>query len=269
MTYFCKISPLEYRSKTPNWLLPLVVLLHLTAGVFLVYFSEYNLHTVATNSNPVAIKVAFVTLQKPILPVIVTQIPTPIQKKFINTHKNTTSPSHPSTIAHSRRILFVATPFKTATSEAISTKDTNTDTNTDTNKDKKSTTEPEEKPSSPENEEKVDLPVSSSLSAKEKTEATTQTIRTAPTFDAAYFHNPAPRYPPLARKMGHTGKVVLRVFVQASGEAKGVTIHKSSGFESLDTAAVAAVEQWQFIPAKQGKMPIGASVLVPVQFELN
>ncbi|MDO8298480.1 energy transducer TonB [Lacisediminimonas sp.] len=42
-----------------------------------------------------------------------------------------------------------------------------------------------------------------------------------------------------------------------------------SGFELLDRAAVMAVSRWKFVPARQGADPVGAWVLVPVNFKLK
>ena len=90
-----------------------------------------------------------------------------------------------------------------------------------------------------------------------------------PRFDADYLNNPAPAYPPLSRRLHEEGKVVLRVFVEASGAAGTVEIRTSSGFERLDKSAVTAVSRWKFVPAKQGAEAVGAWVLVPIIFSLK
>lgn len=91
----------------------------------------------------------------------------------------------------------------------------------------------------------------------------------APRFDAAYLDNPAPHYPPLSRRAHEEGKVVLRVFVEASGQAGRVDLHTSSGFERLDRSAQTAVARWKFVPAKQGAEAVAAWVLVPIVFSLK
>jgi protein TonB len=90
-----------------------------------------------------------------------------------------------------------------------------------------------------------------------------------PNFNADYLDNPAPRYPPLSRRMGEEGRVLLRVHVAAGGTAKVVTLHKSSGFERLDRAALETVKSWKFVPARQGDKPVDAWVIVPIQFNLK
>lgn len=90
-----------------------------------------------------------------------------------------------------------------------------------------------------------------------------------PSFDAAYLQNPPPSYPALSRRRGEKGRVVLRVFVSAQGAAQQVQLHTASGFERLDQAALDAVKQWRFVPAKQGEQAISAWVLVPILFALE
>ena len=88
-------------------------------------------------------------------------------------------------------------------------------------------------------------------------------------FDADYLHNPKPLYPPLSRRQGEEGKVLLKVSVSAQGAAEQVEVHKSSGFTRLDNAARDAVLRWRFVPARRGDEPVAASVLVPITFALE
>ncbi|NVO07934.1 MAG: energy transducer TonB [Rhodoferax sp.] len=90
-----------------------------------------------------------------------------------------------------------------------------------------------------------------------------------PRFDADYLQNPAPAYPPLSKRAGEEGRVVLKVYVEASGLASKVDIHKSSGSERLDRSAMAAVSRWKFVPAKLGTEAVAAWVLVPIVFSLK
>ena len=92
---------------------------------------------------------------------------------------------------------------------------------------------------------------------------------TPPNFTAAYLDNPAPVYPPLSRRAGEQGRVLLRVHVSAQGGALEVDIAKSSGSPRLDSAAVDAVRRWRFVPARQGEKPVAAWVLVPISFSLE
>lgn len=92
---------------------------------------------------------------------------------------------------------------------------------------------------------------------------------TAAKVDANYLDNPKPVYPPLSRKAGEQGKVVLRVYVEASGAASRVEVSGSSGFERLDRSAANAVSRWKFVPARQGSETVAAWVLVPIVFSLK
>lgn len=88
-------------------------------------------------------------------------------------------------------------------------------------------------------------------------------------FDADYLNNPAPSYPPLSRRMGEEGKVILRVSVNPQGSADSVELRTSSGSQRLDDAAVNTVKRWKFIPAKRGVEPVQSWVLVPIIFKLE
>ena len=90
-----------------------------------------------------------------------------------------------------------------------------------------------------------------------------------PRFDADYLKNPAPNYPPLSRRMGEEGKVILRVLVNPQGSAESVEIRPSSGSQRLDDAAVNTVKHWKFIPAKRGDTAVQSAVLVPIIFKLE
>lgn len=92
---------------------------------------------------------------------------------------------------------------------------------------------------------------------------------TPPSFNADYLHNPKPDYPVLARRMGEQGKVLLRVYVTASGRAERVELRASSGSARLDQAALDTVRGWRFVPAKQGSEPTPAWVIVPIVFSME
>nr|MBL8410050.1 energy transducer TonB [Dechloromonas sp.] len=88
-------------------------------------------------------------------------------------------------------------------------------------------------------------------------------------FDADYLRNPSPPYPPLAKRMGEEGKVLLRVSVNPQGTADSVEIKTSSGSTRLDESAQKTVRNWRFIPAKRGDIPVQSWVLVPIIFKLE
>jgi periplasmic protein TonB len=94
-------------------------------------------------------------------------------------------------------------------------------------------------------------------------------VVSAARFDAAYLQNPRPGYPPVSRRLGEEGKVLLRVRVTAEGQPATVDLEKSSNFERLDEAARQVVARWRFVPAKRGEQAIEATVIVPIVFRLE
>jgi protein TonB len=88
-------------------------------------------------------------------------------------------------------------------------------------------------------------------------------------FDADYLRNPAPPYPPMARRNGEEGKVVLRVMVSPNGTAEHVEIKSSSGSSRLDEAALKTIYRWKFVAARRGDVPVASAVLVPIIFKLE
>ena len=92
---------------------------------------------------------------------------------------------------------------------------------------------------------------------------------TPPAFDAAYLKNPAPAYPLMSKRRGEKGRVMLDVRVLPDGTAEQVKLRASSGHERLDQAAIEAVRQWRFVPARSGDEPVAAWVTVPVTFALD
>jgi len=57
--------------------------------------------------------------------------------------------------------------------------------------------------------------------------------------------------------------------VTTEGRAARVEIKTSSGFSLLDDAAVEAVRDWEFQPARIGSLALESEIEVPVRFELR
>jgi protein TonB len=129
-------------------------------------------------------------------------------------------------------------------------------------------TDPSPAPASAPRAAATAAPAAAAAPAAPATAAVAPTI-TPPRFDAAYLDNPAPAYPPAARRAGVQGRVVLRVRVSAAGEPVEVTVATSSGAPRLDHAAVATVRRWKFVPAREGERAVEAWVLVPIVFALR
>ncbi len=84
-----------------------------------------------------------------------------------------------------------------------------------------------------------------------------------------YLRNPPPLYPEAARRKHQEGLVILAVTVTPEGQASRVSIKKSSGFPILDNAAVQAVQNWEFQPARLGPLSLESQIEIPVHFELT
>ena len=91
----------------------------------------------------------------------------------------------------------------------------------------------------------------------------------SPHFNVADLNNPRPAYPPIARKLGLEGVVLLRVDVTAKGTPEKIVIAQTSGATLLDEAALKAVQGWTFVPARRGDTPIAHPVEVPIRFQLK
>ena len=84
-----------------------------------------------------------------------------------------------------------------------------------------------------------------------------------------YNKNPKPAYPPLARRRDWQGTVILAVEVLKDGSTGRVILHKSSGYELLDTTAHNTVKTWHFIPPTKNGRPAPMEVFIPVHFRIE
>ena len=92
---------------------------------------------------------------------------------------------------------------------------------------------------------------------------------TPPRYGLPGLANPRPDYPWIARERGEQGRVVVRVSVSDAGRAERVEVARSSGHERLDRAALAALAQWRFEPARRAGRAVPGTVEVPVTFKLS
>jgi len=84
----------------------------------------------------------------------------------------------------------------------------------------------------------------------------------------SYLRNPPPVYPRAAREQGHEGTTLLEVEVLPSGRCGRLRVVRSSGSAVLDQAAMEAVRQWVFKPARRWREPVAFHVEIPVTFRL-
>ena len=82
-------------------------------------------------------------------------------------------------------------------------------------------------------------------------------------------YQPKPTYPAFARRLGHEGRVVIRIQVLSSGEVAAASIERSSGYAVLDEAALATIKRWRFRPAQRVGQPVDATLNVPINFKLQ
>ncbi|PWF45039.1 energy transducer TonB [Massilia glaciei] len=78
-----------------------------------------------------------------------------------------------------------------------------------------------------------------------------------------------PTYPPLSKRMGEQGKVVLRILVNEKGVPDKVLVESSSGFARLDAAGREAALRYLFKPYIEDGHAVAVFVLLPLSFELN
>ena len=90
-----------------------------------------------------------------------------------------------------------------------------------------------------------------------------------PSSDADYLQNPQPAYPPISRRLGEQGQVMLRVLITADGRAQEVEVRTSSGYERLDRAAQDTVRKWRFVPGKRNGVAEAMWFNVPINFVLE
>lgn len=77
----------------------------------------------------------------------------------------------------------------------------------------------------------------------------------------------APLYPGSALRDGVSGTVLLQALVGIDGLVKDVRVQIS--IPELDAAAIQAVSQWRFNPARASGKPVAVWVAVPVKFSLH
>ncbi len=80
-------------------------------------------------------------------------------------------------------------------------------------------------------------------------------------------HNVAPRYPELARQIRVSGVVILEAVIDAQGLVESVRVLRSIAL--LDQAAIDAVREWRFTPARLNGEPIPVVMTVTVAFALE
>jgi periplasmic protein TonB len=97
--------------------------------------------------------------------------------------------------------------------------------------------------------------------------ASSAAVRAESAFDEAPtpLRTQAPVYPETLRRDGVSGMVSINVTIDESGNVTNAVVAKSSN-PAFEQAAVAAVSQWKFKPAKKAGQAVTVSVVLPVRF---
>ena len=90
-----------------------------------------------------------------------------------------------------------------------------------------------------------------------------------PSSNADYLQNPKPVYPPVSKRLGEQGKVIVRVLIAVDGSAQDAQVKESSGYDRLDRAALETVLKWRYVPGKRGGVPEAMWFNVPIHFVLE
>lgn len=127
---------------------------------------------------------------------------------------------------------------------------------------------PEDQPARPEKDEDmpppIDNPELGGVEAQDAALAADARERWMPPKEARV----PPRYPRQALRNGDQGTVLLAVTLDRSGFPRGVDVASSSRSRALDRAAVEAVRQWRFAPARPDE-PDLRTLEVPIDFRLE
>jgi len=78
-----------------------------------------------------------------------------------------------------------------------------------------------------------------------------------------------PRYPEIAQEAGIEGTVIVQAFINDKGIVEETLILKGVPNTGLDEAAMEAIRDTRFKPAKQRDRPVGVWISIPVHFTLT
>ncbi|HLB35514.1 MAG TPA: energy transducer TonB [Gemmatimonadales bacterium] len=96
------------------------------------------------------------------------------------------------------------------------------------------------------------------------------TTSTTPAFEPPVVTNPESpvNYPPALWEQQVEGTVVLRLHLDERGNVApdSTRVSETSGYPTLDSAALRAVPDMRFAPARRGGQPVATTFLQPVHF---
>ena len=94
-------------------------------------------------------------------------------------------------------------------------------------------------------------------------------MATATDLSATMIAARPPSYPILSRRNREQGTVTLAVRLSLDGQVDTVSIARSSGFDRLDKAALAAVKHWRWSPTMREGRAVAVAGLVRMPFVLR
>jgi len=90
-----------------------------------------------------------------------------------------------------------------------------------------------------------------------------------PVRDPRYAANFQPEYPAIERRLGHEGRVVVKVLVGVDGRVKQVQKVSAASDEFFAVTERRALDKWRFKPGTRDGVPIEAWQTVSLSFVLN
>lgn len=235
------VSKSDVTKSGNKWMLTLVVALHIAIISYLLL--HINIKPQPTIEVPIEVSLLSEVPEAPVAPIIK---PEPVNKQQPVVQK--TKPTPPQPKLNNLPVSQTPTPQPVASEEKV--------------------TNPVPEVSHEQTTTQTTTTESKAAPEKEKP-APKEDLVEPPKFGVAYLNNPKPNYPNLSRRAGERGRVLLKVLVDANGLPANVELGTSSGFERLDNAALEAVKQWKFIPARKNNQPMSAWVTVPISFALD
>jgi TonB family protein len=83
-----------------------------------------------------------------------------------------------------------------------------------------------------------------------------------------FIHKVVPKYPPLAKRAGKEGVVILTAEIGVDGKARNIEVVQGIGY-GCDEAATAALLATRFLPAYKGEYPVAVRIQIPYRFKIN
>lgn len=109
----------------------------------------------------------------------------------------------------------------------------------------------------------IEIPLEMSEDFNDDSEQLAQEIDDAPT-----LFSPQPQYPRIAQLRGHEGFVRVRLSINGQGKPLSAELLESSGYQSLDQAALKGLMLWRF-HATHGSEALGYWTEKVVEFRLQ